>query len=156
MKVLLLFTCLMVARLAAAQAVPVSLPFPESGRLCTVNTTAFKETPGVLYQYQLVSPGAYCVWLAPAWRGQIKLEPKRYMFNSNYFGELQVLLMQTINELSADGWEFVEMRTESWTTGATQKIEKDSKSTDANNPIYKATTSFHGSSETRYLFRKAL
>jgi hypothetical protein len=78
------------------------------------------------------------------------------MFNPNYQGELEVMLMQTINELSADGWEFVEIRTDTRTTGATQKFEKDSQSTDASNPVYKATTSFHTSSETRYLFRKAL
>ena len=64
--------------------------------------------------------------------------------------------MKTINELSADGWEFIEIRTESKPSSATQKIERDPKSTDPTNPVYLSTTSFHTYSETRYLFRKAL
>lgn len=156
MKHLLLITCLLAARLAAAQSVPVPLPL-EAGVHSSVNTTTFKDTPGIRYQYQLVYPDTYCVWLAPAWRGNTKLEPKQRFFgNPDARGELAVMLMQTINELSADGWEFIEIRTESRATGATQKIEKDSQSTDANNPVYKSTTSFHTNSETRYLFRKPL
>ena len=154
MKHLLLFVAVLACRVAVAQSVPV--PLPETGLQSTVNVTTFKNTPGVRYQYQLVYPDTYCVWLAPAWRGQTRLEPKRYMFNSNYVGELEVMLMQTINELSADGWEFVEIRTESRPTGATQKIEKESQSTDADNTVYKATTSFLTYSKTRYLFRKPL
>ncbi|SFQ22803.1 hypothetical protein [Hymenobacter arizonensis] len=158
MRYWLLITGLLMGRMAAAQTVPVPvpMPLPATNLQSTVNTTTLKDTPGVRYQYQAVYPDTYCVWLAPAWRGQTKLEPKRYMFNTNYRGELEGMLMQTINELSADGWEFVEIRTESRTTGATQTIEKEAQSIGANNPVYKATTSFHTSSETRYLFRKAL
>ena len=156
MKHLLLFATVLVCRVAVAQSTPVLLPLPETGLQSMVNVTTFKNNPGVRYQYQLVYPDTYCVWLAPAWRGQTKLEPKRYMFNPNYVGELEVMLMQTINELSADGWEFVEIRTESRPTGATQKIEKEAQSTDAANPVYTATTSFHTNSKTRYLFRKPL
>ncbi|OGX82831.1 hypothetical protein BEN47_18155 [Hymenobacter lapidarius] len=143
--------------MAAAQSVPMLLPLPEISLQPTVSTTTIESTAGVRYQYQLIRPGFECIWLAPAWRGQIKLEPhRRRLFNSNFDGELEGLLMKTINELSADGWEFVEIRTESKSTGATQKIEKDSQSTDPTNPVYRATTSFSTSSETRYLFRKAL
>jgi hypothetical protein len=154
MKHLLLFATLLAYRAAAAQSAPG--PVPETGLQSTVNVTTFKNTPGVRYQYQLVYPDTYCVWLAPAWRGKTRLEPRHYMFNPNYVGEMEVMLMQTINELSADGWEFIEIRTESRPTGATQKIEKESQSTDADNAVYKSTTSFHINSKTRYLFRKPL
>lgn len=155
MKYLLLIAAVLPYRFAVAQ--PVTGAQPEAGlQSSTVNVTTFKNTPGVRYQYQLVYPDTYCVWLAPAWRGKTKLEPKRYMFNANYVGELEGMLMQTINELSADGWEFVEIRTESRATGATQKIEKESQPTDAANSVYKATTAFHVDSKTRYLFRKPL
>jgi hypothetical protein len=159
MKHWILFAGLLTSLLAAAQSVPVPVPLPQTSLQPTVSTTTFSNTPGVRYQYQLVHPEPDCIWLAPAWRGQIKLEPRHgglFTPNSNFEGELEGLLMKTINELSADGWEFVEIRTESKPSGATQKIEKDPKSTDPTNPVYWSTTSFHTSSETRYLFRKAL
>lgn len=159
MKHWILFAGLLTSRLAAAQSVPVPLPLPKTSLQPIVSTTTFSNTPGVRYQYQLIHPESDCIWLAPAWQGQVKLEPRHgglFTPNFNFKGELEGLLMKTINELSADGWEFVEIRTETRPTGATQRIEKDSQSTDVNKPVYKATTSFHTSSETRYLFRKAL
>ena len=156
MKPLLLFATLLAVRLAAAQSAPVPLPLPKNNWQPTVSTTTITNAPGVHYQYQLVHPESDCIWLAPAWRGQVKLEPSHRLFNANFQGELEGLLMRTINELSAEGWEFVEIRTETTPTGATQKTEKDPKSTDPNSPVYWTTTSFHTASQTRYLFRKAL
>ena len=153
---LLLAILLTTSRLALAQSVPVPLPLPETSLQTTVNTTALNNTPGVRYRYQLVHPDDNCIWLAPAWRGQVKLAPNRTFLNFNFQGELEGLLMRTINELAAEGWEFVEIRTESRPTGAMQKTEKDPKSTDPTNPVYLTTTSFHASSQTRYLFRQAL
>ena len=157
MKHLLLFAAVQVCRVAAAQSVPV--PLPQTNLQPTVSTTTISNAPGVRYQYQLIRPEPDCIWLAPAWRGQVKLEPRQGGFfkpNYNFRGELEGLLMKTINELSADGWEFIEIRTESKPSSATQKIEKDPKSNDSTNPVYLSTTSFHTYSETRYLFRKAL
>jgi hypothetical protein len=156
MKYRLLFASLWLGRLAAAQAVPVPVPLPQTNMQPTVIITPMENMPGVRYQYQLVHPVSDCVWLAPAWRGQMKLEPARKFINTNFQGELEGLLMRTINELVAEGWEFVEIRTESIPYGATQKIEKSTQSADPANPIYLSTTSFHTSSDTRYLFRKAL
>ena len=108
------------------------------------------------YQYQLLHLENNRVWLAPAWRGQLKLETKRSFFNDHFQGELNVLLMGVINELSAEAWEFLEIRTVSEPSSATQKTEKDPHPTDPNNPVYRTTTSISTSSQTRYLFRKAL
>ncbi|MBJ6108817.1 hypothetical protein JAO73_07350 [Hymenobacter sp. BT523] len=156
MKHLLLFAALLVGRTAAAQSHPVPLPLPAANPQPTVSTTTMPNTPGVRYQYQMIHPVSDCVWLAPAWHGKFKLEPSHRFLNFDIEGELEVLLMRTVNELLAEGWEFVEIRTESRTTGATQKIEKDPRATDPANPVYVSTTAFNTYSETRYLFRKAL
>ena len=58
------------------------------------------------------------LWLAPAWHGQTKLEASRRFFNSNEVGELDGLLLRTINELAADGWELLEIRTSSHSSPA--------------------------------------
>ncbi|MBF9222642.1 hypothetical protein [Hymenobacter ruricola] len=154
MKHLVLFAALLLGRTAAAQSLPVPLPLPDTNLQPTVSTTTMPNTPGVRYQYQMIHPVSDCVWLAPAWHGKVKLEPSRRHFD--FEGELEGLLMRTVNELLAEGWEFVEIRTESRTTGATQKIEKDARATDPADPVYVSTTSFNTYSETRYLFRKAI
>lgn len=156
MKHLLLFAALLLGGTATAQSLPVPLPLPATNLQPTVSTTTMANTPGVRYQYQMIHPVSTCVWLAPAWHGQVKLEPARRFLNFDIQGELEGLLMRTVNELLAEGWEFVEIRTESRTAGATQKIEKDPRATDPANPVYVSTTSFNTYSDTRYLFRKAM
>jgi hypothetical protein len=155
---MLLLAALLPCRLAVSQSAHAPVPplLPETSMRPTVTTTTLGNAAGLRYQYQLVHLESNCIWLAPAWRGQTKLEPARKFINYNFQGELDGLLMNTINELSADGWEFLEIRTAVRPVEATQKIEKDSRSTDPNSPVYTATTSFSTSSETRYLFRKAL
>ena len=162
MKHWLLFAALLPCQLVAAQSSPASQPLaglpplPEAGMRPTVSTTVLSNAPGVRYQYQMLHFDSNCVWLAPAWRGRIKLEPRHSLFNNNYQGELEGLLVQTINEISADEWEFVEIRTESTPTGATQKTEKDSRSANPNDAAYTTTTSIYTHSQTYYLFRRAL
>ena len=125
-----------------------------------MSATTVTNAPGVRYQYQQVHLDDSRIWLAPAWRGQTKLEPSRKLFNTEAVGELDGLLdgllITTINELSAEGWEFLEIRAWSRPTGATHKVETALQFSDPNRPVYTGTTTLSTSSETRYLFRKAL
>ncbi|WP_345057184.1 hypothetical protein [Hymenobacter glaciei] len=63
-----------------------------------------RSEPGVRYQYQLLHLDNHRIWLALAWHGQTKLEPACQFINPNLTGELDALLMQTLNELAAAGW----------------------------------------------------
>ena len=121
-----------------------------------MSSTAVTNAPGVRYQYRQVRLGDDRIWLAPAWRGATMQPHSRKFFNPNAAGELDELLLNTINELSADGWELLEIRALSRPTGATQRIETALQFSDPNRPVYTGTTTFSTSSETRYLFRKAL
>lgn len=158
MKPWLLWAALLPCRLAVAQSEHASIipPLPESSLQTTVNTTTVVSTPGVRYQYQLVHLDEWTVRMAPAWRGQTKLEPARKFLNPNIAGELDNLLLKTINELAAEGWELLEIRSESRPTSAEQKVERDLQYNDPQRPVYKGTTSISTSSQTRYFFRKAL
>ncbi|UOQ98372.1 hypothetical protein MUN81_02540 [Hymenobacter sp. 5317J-9] len=158
MKTWLLWAALLPARMAAAQSNHASVipPLPESSLQSSVSTTTVSSTPGVRYQYQLVQLDPWQVWLAPAWRDQIRLEPARKLFNPDSPGELDRLLLKTMNELAADGWELLEIRTEVRPTSAEQKVERDLQFNDPQRPVYKSTTSISTASHTRYLFRKAL
>ena len=156
MKHWLLWTALFPCHLALGQrAQPVFPPLPEASLQPTVSTTMVNNVPGVRYQYQLVHLDGNQIWLAPAWRGQTKLEPARKLFNYDIAGEVDGLLMNALNELSADGWELLEIRTATHPVEATQKVERDLQYNDPERPVYKSTTSIATSSQTRYLFRKA-
>ncbi|WP_035564774.1 hypothetical protein [Hymenobacter sp. IS2118] len=158
----LLFAALLPCQLAVAQAGATLPPhtilpaLPVASLQPTNSTTAVRSAAGVRYQYQLVHLDNRIIWLAPAWRGQTKREASRRLFNSNEVGELDGLLLKIINELSADGWELLEIQASTMPVEATQKIETELPFNDPTRPVYKGTTSIVTSSETRYLFRKAV
>ena len=162
MKHLLLFAALLTGPAVAAQSrTPLpplaALPaLPETSMKPVMSTTTVANAPGVRYRYQQVHLDNGHIWLAPAWRGQTKLAPSRRLFNTEAVGELDGCLLQTINELAADGWDLLEIRSLSRPVEATQKIETALQFSDPNRPVYTGTTTFLTSSETRYLFRKAL
>jgi hypothetical protein len=157
MKHWLLWTALLPCHFALGQRTQVVLPpLPETSLQATSNITTVSNVAGVRYQYQLVHLDGNQIWLAPAWREQTKLEPSRKFLNYNMVGELDGLLMTTLNELSADGWDLLEIRTVTQPVEATQKVERDLQFNDPERPVYKGTTSIETSSQTRYLFRRAL
>jgi len=158
MKPWVLWAVLLPCRFATAQSAhsPILPPLPESSLQSIVSTTMVSNAPGVRYQYQLVHLDQTQVRLAPAWRGQTKLQPSRKFFNPDTAGELDELLLQAMNELAADGWELLEIRTETRPVEAVQKLERELQFNDQQRPVYKGTTSISTASQTRYLFRKAL
>jgi hypothetical protein len=155
MKIALLCLALLAGPAAMAQRAPVLPPLPETSLMATTTATTVRSEAGVRYQYQLVHLDNSRIWLAPAWRGQTKLEPARKFFNYDAVGEVDGLLMQTLNELAADGWELLEIQTVNRPLEAVQKLEKENKFNDPERPVYTGTTSISSSSETRYLLRKA-
>jgi len=119
-------------------------------------TTAVPTANGVRYQYQLVHvENDQRIWLAPAWQGQTKLEPRAKLFSSAT-GELDGLLMSTLNSLAAEGWELLEIRTASQPTKAKQTLETSLTYNDPNRPTYTGTTTIDSYTQTRYLFRRPL
>ncbi|MFC7666980.1 hypothetical protein ACFQT0_05770 [Hymenobacter humi] len=86
-NVLLWFAALLSCRVAAAQSIPVPPPLsvlpalPGTSMQLVVSTTTVSNAAGVRYQYQQVHLDDHRIWLAPAWRGQIKLEPTRKFLN---------------------------------------------------------------------------
>lgn len=159
MKYSLLCLALLTGPVALAQQAALLPPLPalpETSLQPAVNVTTMSNAPGVRYQYQLVHLDYPCVWLAPAWNGHTKLEPARLFLNYNLAGEVDVLLMQALNELAAEGWELLEIRTVTEPVAAVQKIERTLRFNDPNLPVYTGTTSVSTSVETRYLFRRAL
>lgn len=164
MKPWLLCLLLLPCRMAAAQTGPtqqlapaIALPsLPEASLQAAVSTTHVSSAPGVRYQYQLVHlDDDSRIWLAPAWRGQTKLEPIRSIWAPRT-GAADGLLMQVLNELGAEGWELIEIRAVTQPTQAVQKVERDLVLNDPNRPRYTGTTSIETNSQTRYFFRKAL
>lgn len=159
MKHWLLFAALLPFGRAAAQSKPALPPLPAlpaTSMQPSVSTTTVSNVAGVRYQYRQVRLEDSRIWLAPAWRGQTKLEPSRKLFNPDAQGELDGLLLRTINELAAEGWELLEILALSHPVEATQKLERELQFNDPERPVFKGTTSFSSASETRYLFRKAL
>ena len=154
MKITLLCLALLTEPAALAQRAPALPPLPETSLLATSNTVTVHNEAGVRYQYQLVHLDNSRIWLAPAWRGQTKLEPARKPFNYDAVGEVDGLLMQTLNELAADGWELLEIQTVNRPVEAVQKLEKENRFNDPERPVYTGTTSISTASETRYLLRK--
>ena len=156
MKLPLLCLALLTGPVALGQQAPAFPPLPETSLMATTSTTTVRSEVGVRYQYQLVHLDNSRVWLAPAWRGQTKLEPARKFLNPDAAGDLDALLMQALNELAAEGWELLEIRTVSQPVEAVQKLKKELEFNDPNKPIYTSTTAIETSSQTRYLFRRAL
>ena len=156
MKLALLCLGLLGGPVALAQHQPVLPPLPTTSLQATTTVTTVPNAPGVRYQYQLVHLDNSRIWLAPAWRGQTRLEPANRLFNYNLTGEVDGLLMQTLNELAADGWEMLEIRTVTQPVEAVQKLEKELSFNNPNTPVYTNTTSISTSSQTRYLLRRAL
>lgn len=156
MKFSLLWLALLTGPAALAQHAPNFPPLPETSLVATTSATAVHSEAGTHYQYQLVHLDNDRIWLAPAWRGQTKLEPARKFMNPDAAGDVDALLMQALNELAAEGWELLEIRTVSQPVKAVQKLEKELKFNDPNTPIYTNTTAIETVSQTRYLFRRAL
>ena len=156
MKYPLLWFALLMGPVALAQSYPMLPPLPEASLNATASTTTVSNAPGIRYQYQLVHLDNQRIWLAPAWRGQTKLEPTRKFLNPDAAGEIDGLLMQALNELAAEGWELLEIRTVVQPVEAVQKVERALKFNDPNTPVYTGTTSIETSSQTRYLFRRPL
>jgi len=160
MKHWLLFAALLPCGLAAAQSHLASQPLgalpplPETSLQSVMTATTVSSTPGVRYQYQSVRLEDDRVFLAPAWRGQTRLVSARKLFSSDA-GEADALLLTTINELAAEGWELLEIRSVTQPTEAVQKFERNLVLNDPNRPVYTGTTSIATHSQTRYLFRKA-
>lgn len=155
MKHCLLWWALLPCRLAAGQAAAALPALPETSLLPVVSTTAVSNVAGLRYQYQLVHLNDRQIRLAPAWRGQTKLEPARRFLNPDAEGELDELLLKTINELAAEGWDLVEIRSVLQPVEAVQKLERALQFNDPNRPVYTGTTSITTSTQTRYLFRRA-
>lgn len=157
MKHWLLLAALLPCRMALAQRQQaVFPPLLEASLQPVLSTTVVSNVAGVRYQYQLVHLNNDRIWLAPAWHGQAKLEPARRLFNPDAAGELDALLMNALNGVAAEGWELLEIRTATTPVEAVQKVERELRFNDPEQPVYKGTTSVQTSSETRYLFRRAL
>ncbi|UOQ65742.1 hypothetical protein [Hymenobacter volaticus] len=140
---------------ASAQSVPVP-PLPEASLQPAVTATVLPPTNGVRYQYQSVRvENERRIWLVPAWQGNTKLEPRTKLFGS-VAGELDMLLMTTLNELASEGWELLEIRTASQPVKAKQTIETSLANNDPKQPTYTGTTTIDTEMQTRYLFRRPL
>jgi hypothetical protein len=149
---------MVMAQSHTASREPASIlpPLPETSMQPMVSTTAVSSAPGVRYQYQLVHFDNDRIYLAPAWRGLTKLTPPRKFLNPDAAGDLDGLLLTTINELAAEGWSMVEIRAVTRPVQAVQKVERELQFNDPERPVYKGTTSISSSIETHYLFRRAL
>lgn len=131
---------------------------PEMALQPTLTTSVLPAATGLRYRYQQVRLyNEECVYLAPAWRGQTKLQPGRQgLFSGPDKGELDALLLTALNELAEDGWELIEIQRSALPVRATQKVETELAYNDPNRPVYTGTTSIETRTQTRYLFRKPL
>lgn len=137
----------------------MALPkLPDSALLPTVASVALPPANGERFQFQSVRVyDEEKIYLAPAWRGQTKLEPARKSIFSNADpGELDALLLTALNGLAEEGWELVEIQSVVQPTSATQKVETELTYNDPNRPSFKGTTSISTLTQTRYLFRRPL
>ncbi len=159
MKYLLLLVVLLGLHEAGAQPrpVPVLSALPATGPQPPVTTSLRSGDPGVRYEYQLVhQEDNRWIWLAPAWRGQTKLELRRSLFNASATAELDALLMQTFNGLAAEGWELLESCVISQPTQAKHDIDTSLSFNDPQRPKYSGTTTLESATHLRYLFRRPL
>ena len=147
---------LLTGPVAMAQPASTLPTLSESSLRAAMSTTTVSNAAGLRYQYQLVHLDGQRIWLAPAWHGQTKLEPAHQFLNFDAVGDVDALLMQALNELAADGWELLEINTVNQPVRVVQKVEKDVRLNDPSRPVYTGTTSVETSSQTRYLFRRAL
>ncbi|WP_139925617.1 hypothetical protein [Hymenobacter sp. DG01] len=145
----------------AARPVPAFPALPETAMQPTATVTRAPGTPaGTRFQYQLlkITDGQLAI-LAPAWRGITKLEPERVqkgLWREAVPGSLDSKVMDVLNELSAEGWELLEVYNLSQPVSAKQSVETSLTFNDPNRPTYSGTTSITTYTETRYLLRRAL
>ncbi|WP_303310174.1 hypothetical protein [Hymenobacter sp. BT730] len=137
---------------------PVVPKLPETAFQSVSSHTLVPSSNGVRFQYQMVHLyNDEAVFLSPAWQGRTKLEPpKRGLFTPYVPDALNSLLIQTLNELSAAGWEIVDIQSSVQPVGAKQQIETDLAYNDPQRPAYTAKTSIETLTQTRYLLRKPL
>ena len=165
-RLCLFLPAVLVLRMATAQQGPTTpknqtaplAKLPEMALQPTMTTSVLPAAGGLRYRYQQVR--AYndeCVYLAPAWHGQTKLQPsKQGLFAGVDRAELDALLLTALNELAEDGWELIEIQSTALPVRATQKVETELAYNDPNRPVYTGTTSIETRTQTRYLFRKPL
>ncbi|QJX46194.1 hypothetical protein HMJ29_04275 [Hymenobacter taeanensis] len=161
-----LLPAVLALRLAAAQGQPhtgkapvAPLPnLPETALQPVLLSTVLPPAGGLRFRYQIVRLyNDRCVYLAPAWRGQTKLQPPRQgLFSSPEPGEVDALLVGAVNELAQEGWELVEIQTSAQPLQATQKVETSLAYHDPQRPTYTGTTTIEMLHQTRYLLRKPL
>jgi hypothetical protein len=166
LRLTLLLPAALMMRLAAAQSGPhqikspaVPLPsLPETALQPVLMSTMVPPAGGLRFQYQMVRVyDNRCLYLAPAWHGQTKLQPlKQGLFANPEPGEVDALLLGALNELAQEGWELVEIHTSAQPLKATQKVETSLAYNDPQRPTYTGTTAIETLNQTRYLFRKPL
>lgn len=133
---------------------PVQLPASQP----VISVTPIAPANGVRYEYQLVRlDNDSRVLFAPAWQGRTVLEPDlRSLTRELRPGATEALLLHSLNALSAEGWELLEIRTSVQPVSATQTVETSLSFSDPNRPQYDSKTTYHSDSQTRYLLRRAL
>ncbi|TGE09943.1 hypothetical protein [Hymenobacter fodinae] len=166
LRLSMLLPAVLVLQLAAAQSTPPHaksqaspLPnLPETALQPVLMSTVLPAAGGQRFQYQIVRLyNDRCVYLAPAWHGQTKLQPpKQGLFSNPEPGEVDALLVGALNELAQEGWELVEVQTSAQPIKATQKVETSLAYNDPQRPTYTGTTAIETLTQTRYLFRKPL
>lgn len=161
----LVLPAVLLGQLAVAQSPnPVRGRHPELPKLPdaalqpVASTTKLPAANGVRYQYQQVRLyNDQCIYLAPAWRGNTKLAPKKAgLFSSPDLAELDGMLLTTLNELAEAGWELVEVQTSVQPLRATQKQETTLAYNDPQQPTYTTTTALESLTQTRYLLRRPI
>lgn len=157
-RLILLLPALLLLRVSVAQNRSASgLPqLPETALQPVISSTAIPLSNGMQFQYQLVRVyNDRCVYLAPAWHGQVKLEPlRRGLFSTPDPAEVDALLVGALNELAAEGWELLEVQTLVQPTAATQKVETSLPYNDPQRPAYTGKTAIETVTQTRYLLRR--
>ncbi|MBX0291272.1 hypothetical protein K3G63_12540 [Hymenobacter sp. HSC-4F20] len=172
MKYLLLFLLpgLLVSSAAAAQSkssgpagqrLPPLPPLPTASLQPIVTVTqAAPAATSTRFRYQrLTLRGSTEAFLAPAWRGIVRLKPdkrKRDFLGNDKEWEVEALVMQTLNELIEDGWELVEVHNLVQPTGITQTVETKENSSNPERPTYVSSVVAGAYRETSYLFRRPL
>ncbi|MET4105452.1 hypothetical protein [Hymenobacter sp. UYP22] len=166
----LLSVLLLLHTAASAQTTEPAKPvrpmpaFPALPETALQPTATVTRPPGAAvssrFQYQLLKmQNGQVAYLAPAWRGVTQLEPDRVQNGRRSEvvpGSLESKLMLTLNELSIEGWELVEIYNLSQPVSAQQSIETSLTFNDPNRPVYSGSTSINTYTETRYLLRRPL
>ncbi|MBT2556311.1 hypothetical protein J7E24_00785 [Hymenobacter sp. ISL-91] len=156
---LLLLTLLVSGAASAQKAQPALLAeLPAASPPPTTTVTTVAPANGVRYEYQLVRlDNDARIFFAPAWEGRTVLEPDfRSLAREMRPGAAEVLLLNALNALSAEGWELLEIRTSERPVGARQTVETSLTFNDPNRPQYDTKTTYDSELQTRYLLRRAL